>query len=173
MNVMTRRPPATEPPTRGIPSNVAIFGHPIHPMLIPYPVAFLTGVVATDLAAKATRDPFWGRASSVLTGAGIVSGLLAGAVGAVDYFLIRRARDTRMGKTHAYGNPIALGLAAASLAARRGKALPDSGAVSLSLATAAVLGVTAWAGAELSYRYMIGVVGHNDQHDKVEGRHAP
>ena len=82
MNVLTRRPPVDEPPTRGIPSNVAILGHPIHPMLIPYPVAFLTSVVATDLAARATKDSFWARASSVLTAAGIVSGLVAGAVGA-------------------------------------------------------------------------------------------
>ena len=172
MNVLTRRPPAAEPPTRGIPSNVAILGHPIHPMLIPYPVAFLTSVVATDLAARATKDSFWGRASSVLTGAGIVSGLVAGAVGAVDYFLIRRARESSTGKLHAYGNPVALGLAAASLAARRGQALPSQNAVALSLATAALLGVTAWAGAELSYRHMVGVVGRNDQHGKREGRYA-
>ena len=52
MNVFSSRPPATERPTRGIPSNVAIFGHPIHPLLIPYPTAFLTAVVATDIAAR-------------------------------------------------------------------------------------------------------------------------
>ncbi|MFC7734606.1 DUF2231 domain-containing protein [Roseomonas sp. GCM10028921] len=69
-------------------------------------------------------------------------------------------------------NPIALGLAAASLASRRGQALPGPDAVALSLATAALPGVTAWAGAELSYRHMVGVVGRNDQHGKHEGRYA-
>jgi uncharacterized membrane protein len=172
MNVFSSRRPATERPTRGIPSNVAIFGHPIHPLLIPYPTAFLTAVVATDVAARVTGDAFWGRASSVLTGAGIVSGLAAGATGVVDYLLIRRARESAVGKLHAYGNPVALALATASLAARRNRTLPGPDAVALSLATAAVLGVTAWAGAELSYRYMIGVVGRNDQHDVYEGRTA-
>ena len=49
--------------TRGLPSTAAIMGHPIHPMLIPFPVAFLNAAVATDLAARSTGDPFWSRAS--------------------------------------------------------------------------------------------------------------
>src|SRR4051812_45777060 len=61
-------------PVWGLPSTAAIVGHPIHPMMIPYPIAFLTAVVATDLAARATRDPFWSRASRLLLGAGIASG---------------------------------------------------------------------------------------------------
>src|SRR3954452_14097257 len=61
-------------PDRGLPRTAAIVGHPIHPMMIPHPIAFLNAVVATDLAARATRDPFWSRASRLLLGAGIASG---------------------------------------------------------------------------------------------------
>src|SRR3954451_14779114 len=39
-------------PIRGLPSTAAIVGHPIHPMMIPYPIAFLTAVLATDVAAR-------------------------------------------------------------------------------------------------------------------------
>lgn len=169
--------PATRPghaPLKGVPSTAAILGHPIHPAIVPFPIAFLTTVLASDLAARATRDPFWARSSGLLLGAGIVTGLAAGAVGAIDYFTIRRAREQTVGKVHAYGNPIALGLAAANLALRRNH--PDSppGPLGLVLtaATAALLGVTAWAGAELSYRHMVGVAGHGDQHTEREKRYV-
>jgi uncharacterized membrane protein len=163
-------------PVRGLPSTAAVMGHPIHPMLIPFPITFLTAALATDVAARTTEDPFWSRTSRWMLGAGIVTGLVAGAVGAIDYFTIRRAREKSVGKLHAYGNPIALGLAAANLAMRRKRqadALPGTAEIALSTATAAVLGVTGWAGAELSYRHMVGVAGHGDQHTEEEKRYVP
>ncbi len=163
-------------PVRGLPSTAAVVGHPIHPMLIPYPITFLTAALATDVAARATEDPFWSRTSRWMLGAGIVTGLVAGAVGAIDYFTIRRAREKSVGKLHAYGNPLALGLAAANLALRQKRqagAMPSAAEIGLSTATAAVLGVTGWAGAELSYRHMVGVAGHGDQHTEEEKRYVP
>ncbi len=165
-----------EHPVRGLPSTAAIVGHPIHPMLIPFPITFLTAALATDVAARATEDPFWSRTSRWMLGAGIVTGVVAGAVGAIDYFTIRRAREKSVGKLHAYGNPLALGLAAANLALRQKRqagAMPGAAEVGLSAATAAVLGVTGWAGAELSYRHMVGVAGHGDQHTEEEKRYVP
>ena len=105
-----------------------------------------------------------------MLGAGIVTGLAAGAVGAVDYFTIKRAREKKTGKLHAYGNPLAIGLAGVSLFLRRGKGdeMPGNAATALSAATAGLVGLTGWAGAELSYRHMVGVVGHDDQHDHAE-----
>lgn len=163
-------------PVRGLPSTAAIVGHPIHPMLIPFPITFLTVALATDIAARRTEDPFWSRTSRWMLGAGIVTGLVAGAVGAIDYFTIRRAREKSVGKIHAYGNPLALGLAAANLAMRQRReagAMPGAAEIGLSAATAAVLGVTGWAGAELSYRHMVGVAGHGDQHTEEEKRVVP
>jgi uncharacterized membrane protein len=163
-------------PVRGLPSTAAVMGHPIHPMLIPFPITFLTAALATDVAARVTEDPFWSRTSRWMLGAGLVTGLVAGAVGAIDYFTIRRAREKSVGKLHAYGNPLALGLAAANLAVRQRRqagAMPGAAEIGLSTATAAVLGVTGWAGAELSYRHMVGVAGHGDQHTDEEKRYVP
>jgi hypothetical protein len=56
--------------------------------------------------------------------------------------------EKSVGKLHAYGNPIALGLAAANLAMRQKRdadAMPGTAEIALSTATAAVLGVTAQA----------------------------
>jgi len=36
--------------TRGVPATAAISGHPLHPALIPFPIAFLVGALGTDLA---------------------------------------------------------------------------------------------------------------------------
>lgn len=156
-------------PVRGLPSTAAIAGHPIHPMVIPYPVAFLTSAVASDIAARRTGDPFWTRASKLLLGAGIVGGVGAAVSGITDYLTIKRAREKATGKLHAYGNPVALALAGASLAMRRGKdAKPGTVATVLAGLTAGLVFVTGWAGAELSYRHMVGVVGHDDQHDHAE-----
>ena len=163
-------------PRRGAPSTAAVRGHPIHPMIVPYPIAALTGVVATDLLARASGDPFWARASKLLLGFGLASGALAGAVGAIDYYTIRRAREATnaglpTGKIHAYGNPTALALTALNLAAR-GRGKPSAGTTLLSAAVAGLLGVTAWAGGELSYRHMVGVGGDDDQLDHREKQYA-
>ncbi len=85
--------------TRGLPSTAAIFGHPVHPMIVPYPVAFLTAALATGLEARATWDPFRGGASGLVLGACILTGTAAGAVGAIDYYTIRRVR-TAAGGAH-------------------------------------------------------------------------
>ena len=154
---------------RGLPSTAAIAGHPLHPMMIPYPVAFLTGALATDLAARRGDDPFWGRASRWLLGAGVVSGLAAGAVGAIDYFTIRRAREKAVGKIHAYGNVAAIGLASINWSLRgTDDERPTNVQLALTGATFALVGLTGWAGAELSYRHMVGVAGHGDQHDHAD-----
>jgi uncharacterized membrane protein len=42
--------------SKGAPSTASIKGHPIHPMLVPFPIAFLVGTLATDLV-------FWGTGS--------------------------------------------------------------------------------------------------------------
>lgn len=160
-----------EAPLRGVPSTAAVGGHPIHPMLVPFPIVFLTTALATDLAARRTGDPFWAEASRWLLRAGLVSGVAAGTVGAIDFLTVRRARERTEGPLHAIGNAVALALTAANLAARRDRpegAEPGTGEILLSAATAAILGFTAWAGGELSYRHMIGVSGHDDRHRHEE-----
>jgi len=41
---------------RPIVSRIKVFGHPVHPALIHFPVAALMGLMATDLAYVLTRD---------------------------------------------------------------------------------------------------------------------
>jgi uncharacterized membrane protein len=73
-------------------STTKISGHPLHPMLIPFPVAFLVGALASDLAFWGTGDGFWARASVWLIGAAIVMALLAAIAGVTDFLSEPRIR---------------------------------------------------------------------------------
>jgi uncharacterized membrane protein len=154
----------TQDHSSGVPSTAAIAGHPLHPILVPFPIAFLVAALATDLAAWRTDDAFWARASLWLTGTGLATGALAALLGAIDFLTIERARMHRIGWIHAVGNSSALVLALVSWMLRLGD--PDSavlpGGIALSAIVASLLVVTGWAGGELAYRHLIGATGHGD-----------
>jgi uncharacterized membrane protein len=144
----------------GVESTAAVFHHPIHPMVIAFPVATLMAVPLADMAAKATKDPFWRRAARWLLVGGLVSGAAASAVGLVDYLAIKEVRRLPSAHVHAGGNVLALALAAANLLRRPADDSEDPQAMelSLSLLTVGLLGATAWLGGELSYRHGVGVI---------------
>jgi uncharacterized membrane protein len=143
-----------------IPSVAAIDGHPLHPMVVPLPIASIVGMLACDLAYATTRDPFFARASRHLTDAALVTGLAAGALGAMDFTGRDRIRRHDAAWFHAGGNLLVMGLAVAGRMARqrdeRGAVVPMG--LALSAVSAAILGVTGWLGGELSYRHRVGVV---------------
>lgn len=145
---------------RGVESNAALFHHPLHPMAIAFPVAALMAAPATDTAARAGGDRFWTRASRLLLWAGLVSGVAASSVGLVDYLTIREVRRLPGAHVHAGGNAVAMALVGLNLARRpaNDREAPDDAGLGLSLATVALLGVTAWLGGELSYRHGVGVI---------------
>ena len=67
-------------------STAHVKAHPLHPALIPFPFAFLTGALLFDLAAALLDAPVFATTASHLTAAGIVSGLVAAVPGAIDYW---------------------------------------------------------------------------------------
>jgi nitrite reductase/ring-hydroxylating ferredoxin subunit/uncharacterized membrane protein len=60
-------------------------GHPIHAMLIPFPIAFLIGAAVCDAVGWLTGLSEWGRAGAWLSVAGIVAALVAAVPGMLDY----------------------------------------------------------------------------------------
>jgi uncharacterized membrane protein len=65
-------------------STASIAGHPIHPMLIPFPIAFFVSTFLADLAFWQTGDEFWATAGMWLLGAGLVMASLAAIAGVID-----------------------------------------------------------------------------------------
>src|SRR5438105_13451377 len=68
-------------------SKIKIFGHPIHPMLVAYPIAFYTSTLVGFSIYGATHDMFWLKATIAVNLAGIVMAALAALPGFVDWFL--------------------------------------------------------------------------------------
>ncbi len=60
-------------------SKAKLFGHPIHPMLVSFPIAFYTGAFIAYLVSALTGESFWFRVGLVANIAGVV-GAAAAAV---------------------------------------------------------------------------------------------
>ncbi len=62
-------------------STAQIAGHPSHPMLIPFPIAFFVSAFVCDLVYWQTAAPAWTTAALWMLGAGIVMAALAALAG--------------------------------------------------------------------------------------------
>jgi uncharacterized membrane protein len=92
-------------------SKARIAGHPIHPMIVSFPIAFYTATVALLLAYVGTHEVFWYRVAMIANIAGIVTALAAVVPGAIDLFALpRQSRARAAGMKHAGFNLIATGL---------------------------------------------------------------
>ena len=92
-------------------SKARVAGHPIHPMLVAFPIAFYTATLATLLAYIGTHQSFWFRVAMIANIAGIVMAVIAVIPGAIDLFsLPRDSRARAVGLRHAGFNLLATGL---------------------------------------------------------------
>src|SRR5215212_6057044 len=89
-------------------STAQIAGHPLHPMLIPFPVAFLVATFACDLIFWRTGHAAWSTASLYLLGAALVMAALAAVVGLTDFLGDQRIRSLPAAWHHMLGNVIAV-----------------------------------------------------------------
>jgi uncharacterized membrane protein len=140
-------------------STASIAGHPIHPMLIPFPIAFLVTAFATDLAFWWTQNSAWSTASMWLLGAGIVMALVAALFGFTDFFSETRIRNLTDAWLHMGGNLLAVLLALFNwyIRYRSGGAGVLPWGIWLSLATVLLLFFNGWKGWNLAYRYHVAV----------------
>ncbi len=151
----------------GVPSTVAIAGHPLHPLMVTFPIAFLSGAFGADLGYWLTQDPFWARAALWLIGAGFIAGLLAALTGMLDFLKIDRVKKHRAGWIHMVGNVTAMVLTLVNWVLRWNNvesAVLPTGLI-LSAIVASLLAITGWYGAELVYRHKVAVIGEGDRHE--------
>ena len=85
-------------------STASIAGHPIHPMLIPFPIAFFVATFVCDLAYWQTTNEAWATAAIWLLGAGIVMAAFAAVAGLTDVLGEPRIRALNDVWWHAGGN---------------------------------------------------------------------
>ena len=140
-------------------SRAKLLGHPIHQMLIVFPLGLLSMAVVFDLLAIALGNGYWSEIAFWMIAAGVVTGLLAAPFGAIDWFHIPAGtRAKRIGAVHGLGNVVVVGLFAASWLLRGGAPRsPGTLALGLAFSGGGLALVTAWLGGELVDRLGVGV----------------
>jgi uncharacterized membrane protein len=144
----------------GVRSRATIGGHPIHPMLIPFPIAFLVGAFLADVVFWRSADLFWARAAAWLVGAGLVSAGLAAIFGLTDFLLIKRVQRLGAAWRHLILNLIIVALTIWNLLIRLDSPAAQIVWKGLVLSTIVVVLLLAsgWFGGELAYRHKIGAI---------------
>ncbi len=90
-------------------SKAKILGHPVHPMLVVFPLGLLATAVVFDLIHLATRNMQWSIAAYYMIAAGVIGALVAAPFGAVDLMAVPRGtRARRIGAVHGAGNAAVL-----------------------------------------------------------------
>lgn len=144
----------------GSPTAVAVAGHPLHPMLVTFPIAFLLATFASDLAYWYTLDAFWARMSLWLVGSGTVMGGLAGLAGAVELLAVSGIRRRGAAWSHFVAAVVMLSVAAGNWAMRIGAA--EDAVLPLGLfmsgLTAVLVGLSGWLGGTLVFEHRVGIV---------------
>jgi uncharacterized membrane protein len=140
-------------------STASIAGHPIHPMLIPFPIAFFVGTFVVDLAYWSTKNPAWVTASLWLLGAGLIMAALAAVMGLIDLTGDVQIRNLSDAWLHAGGNVVVVLVELFNWYWRyaNGDAAVIPVGIILSLVTALILLFTGWKGWEMVYRHRVGV----------------
>lgn len=134
--------------------------HPIHPVLVPFPLALLLATVAFDALGVVLDEPGWYIAGKYVAGVGVAMGVLAAVPGLVHYVYTVPPRSSarRVATRHMLANIAALAVFALSFWIRGGAGVPpDPPILWLELVGAACLVYAGFLGGTLVYRNQIGV----------------
>lgn len=156
-------------------SRAKLFGHPVHPMLVVFPLGLFTTGAVFDIVYLFGGDPTMAIVAFWMITAGIMGGLLAAPFGLIDWLAIPKAtRARKIGMYHGGGNLVVMLLFFISWAMRVGEAAePGAWAYVLSFAGIGLALVTGWLGGELVDRLGIGVdddANMNASNSLAEGR---
>jgi len=155
-------------------STAHLNGHPIHPMLIPYPFALLSTAAIFDIAAAITSRGEWSQTARHMTAAGLGTALIAAVPGIVDYFgTVPPRTAARRGATqHALCNVSALACFAAAGSRRQEDGRLRAGGLTLAAVGTGLLAVAGWLGGQLIYHEHIGVADDTAPRNLLEPGHA-
>lgn len=144
-------------------SRLAIASHPVHAMMVAFPIAAAFGTLGADIFYWWTGDAFWARAALWAIGTGFWLGVLAGIAGTIELLIVPGIRIRTASWTHFI---LAMTLLSV-LGMNWGMRLADPAAailpwgILLSVLGAGMTGLTGWHGGKLVFDYQIGTLRPN------------
>jgi uncharacterized membrane protein len=144
-------------------SRLKLGGHPLHPMVVAFPIALYSTALVCDVLYVLFHEPFWFKMAFWTIAFGLVTNLSAAATGLPDFFGILRERSEarRPAISHLIFGVSLVVVQGLNLILRNGGEPPANGSIALPLLVnvvgAGLLGVQGWYGGELVYHHLIGV----------------
>jgi uncharacterized membrane protein len=142
-------------------STVRIARHPIHTMLVPFPIVCFIGALATDIAYWQTAEMTWANFSAWLLAVGLIFGVLAAIAGLVDFLANPMIRALRAAWLHLIGNVVVMVLAFIDALVHTRDAwtsVVPTGLI-LSAVVVVLMVFTGWLGGTMVFRHGVGVNG--------------
>ncbi|MBC9205423.1 DUF2231 domain-containing protein [Roseomonas aerophila] len=151
-------PIASHPHFHRTESRIAVAGHPIHAMLVAFPIALAMSTLGADALYWWTGDPFWARAALWASGGAFLMGVAAGISGTVELLMVRGIRIRAASWTHFVLAVMLLSILGANwgfrLTGYEQAVLPWG--ILLSCFAAVFTGMTGWHGGKLVFDYHLG-----------------
>jgi nitrite reductase/ring-hydroxylating ferredoxin subunit/uncharacterized membrane protein len=141
-------------------STASVRGHPIHPMLIPFPIAFLTGGFLADVVGVLSLRPTLYFLGYYLVIAEVGMALIAAIPGFIDYFFTVPPRSSakKRATLHMITNlSLVLVFAVAWFSRNGAGAAPSTAVLMLETLGTVLLGVAGWMGGNLVSQNLISV----------------
>lgn len=140
-------------------STANVGGHPIHPILVPFPIVCFVLTLVVDIVFLNNQNPGWATASRWLLGTGIVTAALAATAGLTDFMGDEQIRSMSHALQHMLANVTVVVLEIVNFVARfNSDSSIASIGVYLSAVTVLVLLFSGWRGGDLVFRHGVGVM---------------
>ena len=140
--------------------NLKLGGHPVHPLLVHFPIALWTMGAAADVTGWALPQPWWWQISFWSQALGVASGALAMLAGVLDFAAMPRdhaGRDSAISHFLVMCTAWLLFLVSLALRGVPQGSGPSTWAVATAIAGFATMLWGGWLGGQLVYRFGVGV----------------
>lgn len=136
----------------------SILGHPIHPMLVAFPIGLWVFSVVCDIVSRGGQEASWSAAALYTVGGGIIGALLAAVPGLADLLSLPESRARKIGFAHMAINLLAALVFAIDFFLRVGSARQFWAPFGLSLVGLALISLGGWLGGSLVYVHGVAVM---------------
>jgi uncharacterized membrane protein/nitrite reductase/ring-hydroxylating ferredoxin subunit len=140
-------------------SKASIDGHPIHPIIVGFPITFFTAALVCDLVGASKRDEKYWNAGKLLAGAGIISGLAAAIPGIIDFFFTVPPKSSGQNRAIKHGllNISLVSLYTLAWFTRQNPYASKNRIIAYEGLGWGIMLISGWLGGTLVYRNQIGV----------------